>query len=154
MSAWLVLAVLTCVIDQLTKVLISAYLPQGKIVTITSNFNLIHVYNKGAAFGFLAAAGGWQRYFFIVFSIVAILGILYYLRKYAGQRLFCLSLALILGGACGNLFDRVVYGHVFDFLDFHLMGWHWPAFNIADSAITVGAVLLVVDEFRRIRRSR
>ena len=154
MSSWLVIALVITAADQLTKVLIVSYLQKDTVISVASWLNLVRVYNKGAAFSFLASAGGWQRYFFIVFSIVAILGILYFLRRHSGQRLFCLSLSFILGGAAGNLIDRIIYGYVIDFLDFHFMGWHWPAFNIADSAITIGAVLLILDEFRRIKRSR
>jgi signal peptidase II len=110
------------------------------------------VYNKGAAFSFLSDQPGWQRYFFTGISTLASLFIVWMLKRNPTQRLFCWALALILGGALGNLIDRVAYGHVIDFLDFHLAGWHWPAFNVADSAITVGALLFVLDEFRRVNR--
>jgi signal peptidase II len=154
MMPWLVIAATVLASDQLTKWFIKGVLQTKKLITVTSYFNLVLVYNKGAAFSFLASAGGWQRYFFIAFSIVVILGILYFLRRNASQRLFCFSLSLILGGAIGNLIDRVIYGQVIDFLDFHIRGWHWPAFNVADAAITVGAILLVLDEFRRVKRNR
>ena len=111
------------------------------------------VYNKGAAFSFLASQAGWQRYFFTVISIAAIIFIIYLLKRHAQQKLFCLSLALILGGAIGNLIDRSLYGHVIDFLDMHAFGWHWPTFNIADCGITIGAVLFIMDELKRVRKN-
>ncbi len=110
------------------------------------------VYNRGAAFSFLADQPGWQRYFFAGVSLLASLLIIWMLKRHSGQRLFCLAMTLILGGALGNLIDRIAYGHVIDFLDFHLGGFHWPAFNVADSAITIGAVLFVLDELRRVNR--
>jgi len=112
------------------------------------------VYNQGAAFGFLATAGGWQRWAFTALGIGATLVICYLLKRHGHQRLFSLSLALILGGALGNVIDRLMYGHVIDFLDFHAGAWHFPAFNLADSAITVGAALLIFDELRRVRGAR
>jgi len=121
-------------------------------MSITSFFNLVLVYNKGAAFSFLAAESGWQRHLFTVIGIGAALYIIYLLKKHAGQRMFCCALALILGGAVGNVIDRVVYGHVIDFLDLFLGNWHWPAFNVADSAICTGAVLFVLDELRRVNK--
>jgi signal peptidase II len=127
-------------------------LAYGQSDPVTSFFNLVMVYNKGAAFSLLADQPGWQRYFFTGISVLASLFILWMLKRHPGQRLFCWALALILGGALGNLIDRVAYGHVIDFLDFHLAGWHWPAFNLADSSITVGALLFVLDEFRRVNR--
>ena len=110
------------------------------------------VYNQGAAFSFLANSGGWQRWFFSGLAMVVSLGIIWMLHKNSGQRLFCWALTLILGGAVGNLIDRLLYGHVIDFLDFHIGTLHWPAFNVADSAITVGAALFVLDELRRVNR--
>jgi signal peptidase II len=126
----------------------------GEVVHVTGFFNLVHVFNKGAAFSFLANAGGWQRAFFIGVTMAAVALIVYLLRRHERERLFCLGLALILGGALGNLWDRVMLGHVVDFLDFHAAGWHWPAFNVADSAITVGAGLLIVDTLFSGRRER
>jgi signal peptidase II len=110
------------------------------------------VYNQGAAFSFLASSGGWQRWFFSGLAFVVSLVIIWMLWKNASQRLFCWSLSLILGGAVGNLIDRLIYGHVIDFLDFHIGTLHWPAFNVADSAITLGAALFVLDELRRVNR--
>jgi signal peptidase II len=110
-------------------------------------------YNPGAAFSFLSNQGGWQRYFFAAIAIAAVGFIIHLLRKHAGQRMFCWALALIMGGALGNLIDRLAYGHVIDFLDFHLRGvGHFPAFNIADTAITIGAILFIFDELRRVNK--
>jgi signal peptidase II len=149
---WLGIALVVVLLDQASKNMMSQFLLYGQSETITSYFNLVMVYNKGAAFSFLSDQPGWQRYFFTAVSVIASLFILWMLRRNPTQRLFCWSLALILGGAIGNLIDRIAYGHVIDFLDFHVGGWHWPAFNVADSAITVGAILFVLDEFRRVNR--
>ncbi|HTH59334.1 MAG TPA: signal peptidase II [Paraburkholderia sp.] len=151
---WLGIALIVILIDQLTKISIARIFSYGEGRQITSFFNLVLVYNRGAAFSFLAAAGGWQRWAFTGLGVVAALVICYLLRRHASQRMFCTALSLILGGALGNVLDRLLYGHVIDFLDFHVGGWHWPAFNVADSAITIGAVLLVIDELRRVRRGR
>ena len=154
MLSWLMIATAIVICDQLTKFWIGKQLQMGQSISLTSFLNLVLAYNKGAAFSFLASASGWQRYFFTGISIVAILFILYFLRRNAGQKLFCWSFSLILGGAAGNLIDRLIYGHVIDFIDFHIGTWHWPAFNVADSAITIGAILFVLDELRRVNRSR
>jgi signal peptidase II len=154
LAPWLGLAVIVILCDQLTKIAVARVFSYGEGRAITSFFNLVLVYNKGAAFSFLAAAGGWQRWAFTALGVVAACVIGYLLKRHASQRLFCTALALILGGALGNVIDRLMYGHVIDFLDFHAGGWHWPAFNVADSAITIGAVLLVFDELRRVRRGR
>ena len=151
---WLMVAAIIVLADQLTKFWIVNWLQTGQAVYLCAFFNLVLAYNKGAAFSFLASAGGWQRYFFTALSLAAIVFILYFMRCHAGQRLFCCALTFILGGAIGNLIDRVLYGQVTDFLDFHIGTWHWPAFNIADSAITIGAILFVLDEFRRVNRNR
>jgi len=111
-------------------------------------------YNKGAAFSFLASAGGWQDTFLTIVGLAASAFILYLLSRHGHQKLFSCALALILGGAIGNVIDRIVYGHVIDFLDFHWGGWHWPAFNLADSAIVAGAGLLILDELLRVRRAK
>lgn len=149
---WLGIALVVVLLDQASKITMSQHLFYGQSETITSYFNLVMVYNKGAAFSFLSDQPGWQRYFFTAVSVIASLFILWMLKRNPAQRLFCWSLALILGGAVGNLIDRIAYGHVIDFLDFHVGGWHWPAFNVADSAITLGAILFVLDEFRRVNR--
>lgn len=149
---WMGIATVILLLDQLTKIAITRLFSYGESVAVTSYFNLVLVYNKGAAFSFLATQGGWQRWFFTVLGIGAALFIIYLLKRHAGQRMFCWALALILGGAIGNVIDRIAYGHVIDFLDFHFAGWHWPAFNVADSAICIGAVLFVLDELRRVKK--
>jgi signal peptidase II len=154
LAPWLALAAAIALADQLTKWLLARTIVPGDVVQVTGFFNLVHVFNKGAAFSFLANAGGWQRAFFIAVTLVAVALIVFLLRRHGSERLFCLGLALILGGALGNLWDRVLLGHVVDFLDFHAAGWHWPAFNVADSAITVGAGLLILDTLRSGRGER
>lgn len=150
--SWLGIAAIVVLLDQITKVMITQTFTYGESHPITSFFNLVLVYNKGAAFSFLADQGGWQRYFFTGLGIAAALFIVHLLKKHAGQRLFCWALAFILGGAIGNVIDRLMYGHVIDFLDFHVNGWHWPAFNVADSAIFIGAALFIIDELRRVNK--
>jgi signal peptidase II len=154
LAPWLGIALIVILFDQLTKIAVRKVFEYGVPHEITSFFNLILVYNRGAAFSFLAMAGGWQRWAFTALGVVAALVICYLLKRHSGQKMFCTALALILGGALGNVIDRLMYGHVVDFLDFHVGGWHWPAFNLADSAITIGAILLVIDELRRVRGSR
>jgi signal peptidase II len=152
MIPWLSIAAIVALLDQVSKNWITQIFNYGESHPVTSFFNLVLVYNKGAAFSFLADQGGWQRYFFTVVGIAAALFIVYLIKKHAGQRLFCWALALILGGAIGNVIDRLMYGHVIDFLDFHANNWHWPAFNVADSAIFIGAALFIVDELRRVNK--
>jgi signal peptidase II len=153
MMPWLGIAFLVILVDQLTKITITKLFFHGQEKPITSFFNLVLAYNPGAAFSFLSDQGGWQRYFFTAIALAAVGYIIYLLRRHPGQRLFCLSLALIMGGAIGNLIDRLVYGHVIDFLDFHWRGFgHFPAFNIADSAICIGAALFIFDELRRVNK--
>jgi len=154
LARWLGLALLVILCDQLSKLSIMQLYTYGAVQPITSFFNLVLVYNKGAAFSFLANASGWQRWAFSALGIIAAFFITYLLKRHGGQKLFCAALSLILGGALGNVIDRLLYGHVIDFLDFHLRGWHWPAFNVADSAITCGAILLIIDELRRVRHTR
>jgi signal peptidase II len=153
MTPWLGIAAVIVLVDQLTKITIAKMFTYGEEKVVTSFFNLVLAYNKGAAFSFLADSGGWQRYFFTAVGIGAALYIVWLLRKHAGQRMFCWALALILGGAVGNVIDRLVHGHVIDFLDFHWRGLgHFPAFNVADSAICLGAALFILDELRRVNR--
>jgi signal peptidase II len=144
---WFTGAAAIVVADQLVKWLALAQLRPGEPVAVTSFFNLVLVFNRGAAFSFLADAPGWQQPFFIVVALVASAVVSWMLWRQPSRRILCLGLALILGGALGNLWDRIAYGHVVDFLDFHAFGWHWPAFNVADSAISVGAALLIADSF-------
>jgi signal peptidase II len=154
MLPWLGLALILLIADQFTKVLILGYYKLGDATTITSFFNIVRAHNTGAAFSFLASSSGWQRWLFTAIGVGATLFILYLLRTHAGQKLFCFALACILGGAVGNVIDRLLHGYVVDFLQFHWAGWYFPAFNVADSAITIGAVCLVLDELLRVRRSR
>lgn len=155
---WLLLALLVVAADQCSKWLVAHEIPLGASVAVTGFFNLVHVENPGAAFSFLAAQSGWQRWLFAALAGAASLWIVVLLLRQRRRALLGLALGLILGGALGNLVDRVVWGHVTDFLDFYLRtasgAWHWPAFNLADSAITVGAVVLLIDEQRQARRSR
>ena len=151
---WLGVALAVILVDQLTKTLISGSFALNDSRTITSFFNLVRAHNTGAAFSFLAGAAGWQRWFFIGLGAVAALFIVWLLKRHGGHRLFGWALALILGGALGNVIDRVLHGHVVDFLQFHWGGAYFPSFNVADSAITVGAVLLILDELLRVRRGR
>jgi signal peptidase II len=154
MLQWLGLAFIILIADQFTKVLIVGAYQLGDSTHLTSFFNIVRVHNSGAAFSFLAGASGWQRWFFTAIGVLAAGFILWLLKSHAGQKLFAFALACILGGAIGNVIDRVLYGHVVDFLDFHWRGWHFPAFNIADAAITVGAACLILDELLRVRRGR
>lgn len=151
MRNWLGLSAVVIVLDLYTKHLIQSALAYGEHRTVTSFFDVVLFHNEGAAFSFLAGAGGWQRAFFSGFALVASGIILHLLRKHAGQTLFCLALSLVLGGALGNLYDRLVLGYVVDFLFFHYQTWYWPAFNVADSAIVVGVALLLWDSFRNPR---
>jgi signal peptidase II len=161
MLQWLGLAFIIFLVDQFTKVLIVGYYHLGDSTYVTSFFNVVRVHNTGAAFSLLASASGWQRWFFTVLGLVAAGVIVWMLKSHPGQRLFSFAMACILGGAIGNVVDRLVHGYVVDFLDFHwrwmspvFSGGHFPAFNVADAAISVGAVSLILDEFLRVRRTR
>ena len=146
-AQWFSLAALVVLLDRVTKLAVLAHFQPGEGLHLTDFFNLVLVFNKGAAFSFLASAPGWQTPFFVTIAVVAVLIVGYLIHKDPNKILFCVGLALILGGAVGNLWDRLQWGHVVDFLDFHALGWHWPAFNVADSAITVGAGILIVEGF-------
>lgn len=154
MLPWLGLALILLIADQLTKVLILGYYQLGDSTLITQYFNIVRVHNTGAAFSFLADASGWQRWFFTGVGVIAVGVILWMLKAHPGQKLFSFSMACILGGAIGNVIDRVRYGYVVDFLDFHWGTWHFPAFNIADAAISIGAVCMILDEFLRVRKTK
>jgi signal peptidase II len=154
MMPWLALALVIFLADQFTKVLILGYYRLGDSTYITSFFNLVRVHNTGAAFSFLASASGWQRWFFTAVGIGAAVFIVWMLRSHGGQKLFAFSLACLLGGALGNVLDRLLHGYVVDFIQLHYGGWYFPSFNIADMAITAGAVGLILDELLRVRRSR
>ena len=151
---WLGIALLVLLLDQFTKVLVLGAFQLGDITPITSFFNLVRVHNHGAAFSFLAGAGGWQRWFFTGIGVAAAIFIVWMLRAHPGQKLFSLAISLILGGAIGNVIDRLLHGYVVDFLDFYWGTWHFPAFNVADAGISVGAALLILDEILRVRRGR
>ena len=142
--AWLLLAMLVIILDQASKTWIVATIPANDGIMITGFFNLVHVLNRGAAFSFLSGADGWQRWFFLVLAIIISIWIAAMIRKHATEKLQPAALALILGGALGNAIDRVTRGAVVDFLDFHCAGWHFWAFNAADSAISVGVALLLL----------
>jgi len=158
---WLGIALMVLLFDQFTKLLIIDSFQLGDSQTVTSFFNLVRVHNSGAAFSFLSSASGWQRWFFTGIGLVAAVYIVWMLRSHPEQTLFCFALALVLGGAVGNVIDRLLWGHVVDFLDFH-WAWlspvfyqgHFPAFNVADSAISLGVVCLIADELIRVRKSK
>jgi len=146
-ALWFAIAAGVVAADRATKLIVLQALAPGENVPLTGFFNLVLVFNRGAAFSFLAGAPGWQTPVFAAIALVAAAFISWLLLRHPGRRLFCAALALILGGALGNLWDRLELGQVVDFLDFHAAGWHWPAFNVADSAITAGAVLLILESF-------
>ena len=154
MWLWLSIALLVVLADQFTKVLIVDNYTLGDGFAVSSFFNIVRVHNHGAAFSFLASAGGWQRWFFTGLGIVATGVMVWMLHKHPQQKLFGFAIACVLGGAVGNVIDRVLYGYVVDFLDFHHSGIHFPAFNLADSAITLGAACLILDELLRVKRRR
>lgn len=156
---WLGIALVIILLDQISKIVVIGAFELHDSRPVSSFFNLVRVHNEGAAFSFLANAGGWQRWFFVGLGTVAVGFMLYMLREHGGQKMFAWALTLIMGGAVGNVIDRIVHGHVVDFLDFHwaflapmFHGGHFPAFNIADCAISIGAVLLILDELTRVRR--
>ena len=149
MLRWLILSLLVVVLDQLSKQLAEASLLVFERVPLLPGFNLTLVYNEGAAFSFLSDQGGWQRWFFVVLATVVTLVLVFWLsRLKRSERLMAIALGLIIGGALGNLIDRVLWGHVIDFIDLYYRQWHWPAFNVADSAITLGVVFIFVDALR------
>ena len=146
---YLIIASTVLVLDQVTKIAAQIYLPIASPVVINSYLNWFLIFNPGAAFSFLSQAGGWQRWFFTILGITASVVILWFLRRNTADQKLSWALSLILGGAIGNVLDRIFYGAVVDFIDVHYETWHWPAFNLADSAISVGAVLIVWSELTR-----
>jgi signal peptidase II len=149
MLVWLWLSALVIVVDQVTKRVIDSAMQLHQTIELVPYFQLTYMRNQGAAFSFLSGAGGWQRWFFIGLAIVASVFIFVWLRKLdPSRRREAVAWALVLGGALGNLIDRILYGYVIDFLDVYVGDWHWPAFNVADSAITVGVALLLLDSFK------
>jgi signal peptidase II len=152
--AWLGLALVVVLLDQISKTLVIGAFALNHSQPLTSFFNLVRVHNSGAAFSFLAGASGWQRWFFVGLGTVASGFIVWMLKKHPTQKLFCFAVSMIMGGAIGNVIDRLLHGHVVDFIQLHYGGWYFPAFNLADSAITLGAICLVLDEILRVRRGR
>jgi len=151
---WLAIALLIVLVDQFTKLLIIGSMQLGDSRMVTDFFNIVRAHNTGTAFSFLADASGWQRWFFTGLGSVAAVFMVWLLRSHASEKLFCFAISCVLGGAVGNVIDRVLYGYVVDFLDFHWMAMHFAAFNVGDSAITLGATCLILDEILRVRRSR
>lgn len=151
---WLLWAALLIGLDQVTKQWILTFFEYGDWMPVTNFFNIVRAHNTGAAFSFLAGAGGWQRWMFVAIGAVATVIIVWQLRKHPEQRFFCFAIASILGGAIGNVVDRLQHGYVVDFLDFYIGTWHYPSFNVADIAICVGAVCLILDEILRARRAK
>ncbi|MGD7034759.1 signal peptidase II [Methylotuvimicrobium buryatense] len=148
MYKWLWLSFVVLVLDQVTKLAVAANMQLYQSIQVLPFFNLTYVHNTGAAFSFLSEAGGWQRWFFAVLAFVISVVITVWLaRLKRHETLLAVSLALVLGGAVGNLIDRLAYGYVIDFLDVYYQDWHWPAFNIADSAITIGVALMIAESF-------
>ncbi|MET0013070.1 MAG: signal peptidase II [Sedimenticola sp.] len=149
MLRWLWLSAVVIGLDQVSKQLVESSLMLYEVVPVMPFFNLTLAYNEGAAFSFLSDQGGWQRWFFSGLALlVSIILVIWISRLQQRERLIAISLSLIVGGAIGNLIDRVLHGHVIDFLDLYYGQWHWPAFNVADSAIFVGVVLMLLDAFR------
>lgn len=142
-ARWLWLAGAIIVADFATKAWVLSAFHLHESVAVTAFFNLVLVMNPGASFSFLADAGGWQKWFFIMLALAISAWLFVLMRRHASERLMPIALALVLGGALGNVIDRIRFGAVVDFLDFHVAGWHWPAFNVADSAISIGVVLLL-----------
>ena len=158
---WLALAAIVILADQVTKTLIMGEFQLGDSRTVTGWFNLVRAHNPGAAFSFLAGAGGWQRWFFVGLGVLASGFIVWMLRSHPTQKLFCFAVSMIMGGALGNVIDRLLHGYVVDFLQFRFavlaplfQGGYFPAFNLADSAITLGALCLIADELLRVKRAR
>ena len=160
LALWLALAVLVMLLDQLTKTLIIGSFALGDSHRVTGFFNLVRVHNAGAAFSFLAGASGWQRWFFVGLGLAASAFIVWMIRSHPTQKLFCFAVTMIMGGALGNVIDRLLHGHVIDFLQFRFgfleplfPGGYFPSFNLADSAITLGAACVILDEILRVRRA-
>ena len=151
---WLGLALLLLILDQVTNVYFNTQFAYGERVNVLPFFDFTLMYNRGAAFSFLASEAGWQRWFFVGLGTIASGVIVWMLRRHIAQPRFCLALTLILGGAVGNVIDRLIYGHVVDFLLFYWRNWYYPAFNVADMGIVCGAILLVLDELLRARQAK
>ena len=152
MRKWLSISAVIVALDLYTKHLVQQAFTYGEHLRVTSFFDLVRYHNTGAAFSFLADAGGWQKWFFTTMATIASIVIVYLLKKHPSNKLFCWGLALVLGGALGNLYDRITLGYVVDFLYFYYQQFAWPAFNVADSAICVGVGLLLLDSFKQPKR--
>jgi signal peptidase II len=150
---WLALSAAVAILDLATKAWVSAAFTTGDVHRVTPFLNLVLWHNAGAAFSFLAGAGGWQRWFFVGVTMAVSAALLWMLRRNSANLLLCAALAMVLGGAAGNLYDRITLGHVVDFIQLHAAGYYWPAFNVADSAITIGVALMLWDGFRESRDS-
>jgi len=146
---WLILSGLVIALDQFTKAILISAFRLGESLTLTPFFDLVLVFNRGAAFSFLSNAGGWQRWFFIVLALIISAWIVAMLARHTAEKLFSAALSLVLGGALGNVVDRLNHGAVVDFLSFHIADYYWPAFNVADSAITVGVALMLWEQLRQ-----
>ena len=153
LALWLGAAAVVALLDQVTKKLVMAALQPGDSIPIAPFTNLVLWFNQGAAFSFLADGTGWQRLLLIGIAVGAVVLIVWLLARHRAERLFCGGLALVLGGAIGNLWDRILHGHVVDFVLLHAGGYYWPAFNLADSAITIGAAVIIIDGFRQRHRA-
>lgn len=153
LALWLLAAAVVALLDQLSKQLVLRALQPADSIAVAPFVNLVLWFNRGAAFSFLSDGAGWQRLFLIGVALVAVVVIVWLLARHRAELLFCAGLALVLGGAIGNLWDRVLHGHVIDFVLLHAGGYHWPAFNLADSAITVGAAMIIIDGFRHSHKS-
>lgn len=151
---WIGLSVVIVILDQLSKLVVLKTIPVNTSIKVTDFLNWVLVFNSGAAFSFLADGSGWQKWFLIAIGVIAVLVMLWLLKRHVEQTIFCFSIAMILGGAIGNLIDRFNHGAVVDFIDMYYLQYHWPAFNIADSAITIGALCLIFDEFKRVLKQR
>ena len=149
MRKFILMSMLILILDQVTKFLIVSYIPYESYVSVTSFFKLVNFHNSGAAFSILHNSGGWQRFFLIFVTLIAIVWIIFMLMKNQDKPIILIGLFLILGGAIGNLFDRVRLGYVIDFIYLHIDSWYWPAFNIADTSICIGATFLIYDLYKR-----
>lgn len=151
---WLGLSIVVIILDQISKLIVLKTIPLHSSLRVNDFFNWVLVFNPGAAFSFLADGASWQKWFFISIGLIATAVMIWLLFRHAKQTLFSFSIAMILGGAVGNLIDRFIHGAVVDFIDIYYRNYHWPAFNLADSAITLGTFLLIIDELRRVIRQR
>lgn len=151
---WVGLSFVIIILDQISKIIVLKTIPLNSSIRLNNLINWVFVFNPGAAFSFLADGTGWQKWFFIGIGVFAVIIMLWLLLRHAHQGIFCFSISLILGGAIGNLIDRFLHGAVVDFIDVYYKSYHWPAFNLADSAITIGTMLLIIDELRRVIRQR